>query len=265
MATVVFFHAHPDDEAIATGGTMAKMASEGHRVILVTATRGELGEVPEGMLEEGETLGEVRERELALASKALGVSRLEFLGYRDSGMLGESTNQDSVSFWQADLEEAARRLASILEDERAEVLTTYDEHGGYGHPDHVQVHRVGVKAAELAQTPLVFMATPNRDAIKELMSRAAEFGVDAPDANDLDIETFGEPAERITTGVDVSGFLEPKRQAMRAHSSQIAESSFFLSMPDEAFAALWGTEYFIRLGADKEDEMETSLLQALPT
>ena len=160
MATIVFFHAHPDDEAIATGGTMAKMASEGHRVVLVTATRGELGEVPEGALVEGESLGEHRERELALASEALGVSRLEFLGYRDSGMLGESTNEDSVSFWQADLEEASRRLASILEEESAVVLTTYDEHGGYGHPDHVQVHRVGVRAAEIAKTPLVFLADP---------------------------------------------------------------------------------------------------------
>jgi LmbE family N-acetylglucosaminyl deacetylase len=240
MATIVFFHAHPDDEAIATGGTMAKMASEGHRVVLVTATRGELGEVPEGTLKAGETLGEVRERELALASEALGVSRLEFLGYRDSGMLGESTNEDSGSFWQADLEEASGRLASILEEENAQVLTTYDEHGGYGHPDHVQVHRVGVRAAEIAKTPLVFLATQNRDAVRDLMSRAEEFGVEAPDGIDLDFETFGEPAARITTEVDVSGFLEPKRQAMRAHPSQIAESSFFLSMPDEAFAALWG-------------------------
>src|ERR1700722_6993121 len=157
MATIVFFHAHPDDEAIATGGTMAKMASEGHRVVLVTATRGELGEVPEGALKDGETLGEVREKELAAASRALGVSRLEFLGYRDSGMLGESTNEDSVSFWQA-----------TLEEENAQVLTTYDEHGGYGHPDHVQVHRVGVRAAEIAKTPLVFLATPNRDAIRDL-------------------------------------------------------------------------------------------------
>ena len=264
MATIVFFHAHPDDEAIATGGTMAKMASEGHRVVLVTATRGELGEVPEGALKDGETLGEVREKELAAASRALGVSRLEFLGYRDSGMLGESTNEDSDSFWQADLEEASGRLASILEEENAQVLTTYDEHGGYGHPDHVQVHRVGVRAAEIAKTPLVFLATPNRDAIRDLMSRAEEFGVDAPEGVDLDLETFGEPAERITTGVDVSGFLESKRQAMRAHSSQIAESSFFLAMPDEAFAAIWGTEYFIRLGAEKADEMETSLLDGLP-
>src|ERR1700722_5343182 len=168
MATIVFFHAHPDDEAIATAGTMAKMASEGHRVVLVTATRGELGEVPEGVLTEGETLGEVREKELALASEVLGVSRLEFLGYRDSGMLGESTNEDSDSFWRADLEEASGRLASILEEENAQVLTTYDEHGGYGHPDHVQVHRVGVRAAEIAKTPLVFLATPNRDAIRDL-------------------------------------------------------------------------------------------------
>src|ERR1700678_4179126 len=161
MATVVFFHAHPDDEAIATGGTMAKMASEGHRVILVTATRGELGEVPPGMLQDGETLAELRQRELDRACEALGVSRREYLGYRDSGMLGEESNEDPACFWQADLAEASLRLASILESEQAEVLTTYDEHGGYGHPDHVQVHRVGVRAAEIAKTPRVFMATQN--------------------------------------------------------------------------------------------------------
>ena len=263
MATIVFFHAHPDDEAITTAGTMAKMASEGHRVILVTATRGELGEVPPGILAEGETLAEVRERELTLASKALHVSRLEFLGYRDSGMLGEETNQDSASFWQADLEEASRKLASILEQEHADVLTTYDEHGVYGHPDHVQVHRVGVRAAEIARTPIVYMATQNRDSIRELMGRAGELGVDAPDVNDLDVDTFGEPAERITTEVDVTSYLGAKREAMRAHASQISESSFFLSMPDEAFAALWGTESFIRLGADRPSQLETSLLEAL--
>lgn len=260
MATAVFFHAHPDDEAIATGGTMAKMASEGHRVILVTATRGELGEVPPGMLEDGEELADLRKLELDRACKALGVSRMEFLGYRDSGMLGEETNKDPVSFWQADLEEASRRLASILEEEHAEVLTTYDEHGGYGHPDHIQVHRVGVRAAEIAGTPRVFLATMNRDRVRELMDNAAELGVEPPDQDGMDFDTFGEPAARITTAVDVSGFLDSKKLAMQAHESQISESSFFLSMPDEAFAAIWGTEWFIRLGTTPSEPLETSLL-----
>jgi len=244
---------------------MAKMASEGHRVILVTATRGELGEVPPGILQDGETLTEVRERELELAGKALGVSRTEFLGYRDSGMLGEDSNQDPASFWQADVEEASLRLASILREEQAEVLTTYDEHGVYGHPDHVQVHRVGVRAAEIAGTPRVFMATQNRDRVVDLIENAADFGVDPPARPDLDLEAFGEPADRITTAVDVSAFLDSKRQAMQAHASQISADSFFLSMPDDAFAQIWGTEWYIRIGAPRSEQLETSLLGSPPS
>ena len=119
----------------------------------------------------------IRERELEAASRSLGVARGAFLGYKDSGMAGEPSNDDPECFWQADLEEASRRLAAILEEERADVLTVYDEHGGYGHPDHIQVHRVGVIAAEMAGTPSVFMATQNRDRVQELMSNAAELGV----------------------------------------------------------------------------------------
>jgi LmbE family N-acetylglucosaminyl deacetylase len=259
MATAVFFHAHPDDEAIATGGTMAKMAEAGHRVVLVTATRGELGEVPDGMVGDGETLADLRDRELGEASRILGVSRREFLGYRDSGMEGEQTNEDPTSFWKADLEEASRRLADLLDEERADVLTIYDEHGGYGHPDHVQVHRVGALAAEMAGTPIVFMATLNRDHVRGLMSRVEELGVDPPGGENPDVETFGEPASRITTNVDVTKFLDAKRSAMRAHASQISDSSFFLSLPDDAFATAFGTEWSIHLGSDRNGEFATSL------
>jgi LmbE family N-acetylglucosaminyl deacetylase len=249
MATAVFFHAHPDDEAIATGGTMAKMAADGHRVVLVTATRGELGEVPESLAATGETLAELRDGELGKACEILGVHRREFLGYRDSGMAGDPSNEDPACFWQADTEEASKRLASLLEQEDAEVLTIYDEHGGYGHPDHVQVHRVGLRAAEIARTPAVFMATINRDRVRDLMGRAEELGVEPPNGGP-DVDTFGEPESRITAAVDVSGFLVEKKDAMRAHASQIAESSFFLSMPDEIFELVWGTEWYIRLPHD---------------
>jgi LmbE family N-acetylglucosaminyl deacetylase len=259
MATAVFFHAHPDDEAIATGGTMAKMAAEGHRIVLVTATRGELGLTPEDVVGVGESLAMVRERELELAGKLLGVSRREFLGYRDSGMAGEDSNEDPTNFWKADIEEAAKRLADLLEEEKADVLTIYDEHGGYGHPDHIQVHRVGARAGELARTPSVYMATLNRDRVLELMERAEELGVDGPNREDFEPDAFGEPEARITNAVDVTGFLEQKRGAMRAHASQISETSFFLSMPDDVFALMFGTEWYIRLGAPKSG-MSGSLL-----
>ncbi len=260
MASVVFFHAHPDDEAIATGGTMARYASEGHRVVLVCATRGELGEVADGVLADGEALHERRTEEVAAAADILGVSRVEFLGYHDSGMADEPTNTAPGAFAAADVDEAAARLAEILRDESAEVLTVYDENGNYGHPDHIQVHRVGIRAAELAGTPRVYESTMNRDFIRELIrTRLAEMPEvadleDAPDPDEFDI---GMPAEVITTTVDVSDFVEAKRAAMAAHASQIGPESFFLQLPPDAFAASFGQEWFIRRGPERASAEDT--------
>jgi LmbE family N-acetylglucosaminyl deacetylase len=261
--TLVTFHAHPDDEAIATGGIMARAAAEGNRVVLVVATRGEVGEVDDGFLAPGETLAERRVVETGRAAEALGVARVEFLGYRDSGMEGEPTNDAEGSFWSADIEEAAARLAAILEEEDADVLTVYDARGGYGHPDHVQVHRVGVRAGELAGTPRVYESTLNRDHIQRLMAARPgdlAIGDDAPDPSQFD--TMGSQESQITTTVDVRDFVENKRAAMRAHASQISESSFFLSMPDEAFRDAFGWEWFIRRG-DRPDAPETSVFDGL--
>lgn len=246
MATVTFFHAHPDDEAIATGGTMVSLAEQGHRVILVTATRGELGEVDEGFLDPGETLAERRAVELAEAARVLGTARQLFLGYEDSGMEGEPSAERPGCFATADVDEASGRLAAILEEESVDVLVVYDEHGGYGHPDHVQVHQVGMAAADRAGTPVVYMATMDRDFMIELRRQAAEseFG---PEDNLEGAETMGEPSVRITTEVDVSPWVSVKRDAMRAHASQIGEESFFLSMPDDVFATVWGQEWYIRV------------------
>lgn len=229
---------------------MALLASQGHRVVLVTATRGELGEAPEGLLGPDESLSERRERELARACELLGVARHEFLGYRDSGMEGEPSNDDPSCFWQADVEEAASRLSELLSSEGADVLTVYDERGVYGHPDHVQVHRVGMRAAQLAGTSRVFMSTINRDHLVALAARAREFGFSDLDGVREDLDNLGVEAGRITTAIDVSEFLDLKRQAMAAHASQISEMSYFLSIPPEAFAAVWGTEWFIRVGAE---------------
>lgn len=258
MATIVSFHAHPDDESIGTGGSLARASAEGHRVVLVFATRGECGEVPDGFLDPSETLGERREQETRASAEILGADRLEFLGYRDSGMDGEPTNEDPACFWQADVAEAAARLAEILDEESADVLTIYDDHGGYGHPDHIQVHRVGLAAAATAGTPHVLEGTMNRDRMRELMEAARQAAIDAGqdtdefDENTPDVgddATFGSPASVITTAVDVRDQLDVKRASMRAHASQITEESFFLTMPDEAFASAFGTEWFIRHGA----------------
>ena len=269
MATVVFFHAHPDDESIATGGTMAKLAAEGHRVVLVVATRGEHGEVAEGFLAPGEELWQRREKETEASGRALGIARGEFLGYVDSGMIGTPENDAPESFWQADIDEAAERMAKILREESADVLTIYDDNGNYGHPDHIQVHRVGVRAAELAGVARVYESTLDRDYFQDLMKRAKELGMpDLPDAEEggdaAEAAEFemGKPGHQITTRVDVREFLDLKRRSMQAHRSQIAETSFFLAMPPEAFEATWGTEFYIRRDVP-EGTTEDSLVDGL--
>jgi LmbE family N-acetylglucosaminyl deacetylase len=143
MGTIVSFHAHPDDESIGTAGTLARAADAGHRVVLVFATRGELGKPVPGSLADGEQLSLRRSAECYASAEILGASRVEFLGFTDSGMMGEPTNDAPYCFWRAPVEHAARRLSVILDEEEPDVLTVYDDEGGYGHPDHIQVHRVG--------------------------------------------------------------------------------------------------------------------------
>lgn len=250
MATLVCFHAHPDDEAIGTGGTMAKAVAAGHRVVLVLATRGEEGEQIPGVVPDGEELGVWRERETRDSAALLGCHRVEFLGYRDSGMAGTPQNDAPESFWQADTDEAAGRLAEILADERADVVTVYDPHGVYGHPDHVAVHRVGTRAAEMAGVPRVYWATHNRDRTREMVEAAERAGtpVDPERTERADSDEFGMADADITHAVDVSEVLDLKRAAMAAHASQIAPDSFFLNLPDAEFAAAFGTEWFVRPG-----------------
>ncbi|MGH3843993.1 MAG: PIG-L family deacetylase [Pseudonocardiaceae bacterium] len=219
MATLVSFHAHPDDESIGGGGTLAKTSAGGHRV----------------------------------------VHRWEFLGYVDSGMMGAATNAHPGCFWQADIDQAAERLAAILDEERADALTIYDPTGITGHPDHIQVHRVGARAAALAGTAKVYEGTMNRTQVQRLVRQAAQFGIGSARL-DLDLDRFGTPEELITTVVDVREYLPLKRQAMAAHASQISETSFFLAMPPWAFALIWGHEYFIRRGVPPETR-ETELFE----
>ena len=255
----MFFHAHPDDEAIATGGTMARAHAEGHRVVLVVATDGAHGEVP-GDLADGETLADRRRAETARSAVALGVDRVEFLGYSDSGMTGWDGNDDPDSFWRAELDDAAGRLAEILREEHADVVTIYDWHGGYGHPDHIQVHRVGKRSAELVADDLpklrVLESTMNRDEMRRGLEMAKDLGADFGPDRDGD-ETFdpdgpmddgnpmGTPEAEITLSVDVTGYVDHKRAALTAHRSQVSDQSFFLQMPPEMFAQAFGREWFI--------------------
>ncbi len=250
MGTLVCFHAHPDDEAIQTGGSMARAVAEGHRVVLVVATNGEHGEVPDD-LAPGETLADRRRAETHASAEVLGVHRVAWLGFADSGMTGWDQNDHHESFHRAPLDEAAERLAAILREEDAEVLTVYDWHGGYGHPDHIKVHHVGHRAAELAGTPRVFEATMNRDAIARLMNlmssdQQQDFDPEGPSD---DGNPFGTPESELTHEVDVRAFVALKRASIACHASQVSDSSFFLSMHDEAFTAAFGTEWYIERGA----------------
>jgi LmbE family N-acetylglucosaminyl deacetylase len=259
MGTLVSFHAHPDDESIGTGGTIARAVDAGHRAVLVFATRGELGEPVPGVLAEGEQLTLRRTSEVYASAEVLGADRVEFLGFTDSGMIGEATNDAPWCFWQADVEHAARRLAVILAEEAPDVLTIYDDDGGYGHPDHIQVHRVGRRAAELAGVPVVVQGTINRDVVAEAFSRAAEMGVEVPEValEDAPPEgasaeegvtlavTFGKPQAELTHVVDVSGVVDRKRASMLAHASQIGADHFMASMPEEAFAFVFGAEWYL--------------------
>ena len=267
MATLVSFQAHPDDECITCAGAMRKASDEGHRVVLVVATRGEHGEVEPGFLDDGEQLSSRRVTETLESASILGVHRTEFLGYVDSGMMGTATNDAPGSFWQAPIDHAAERLAGILLEENADVLTVYDDNGSYGHPDHIQVHRVGLRAAELAGTPRVYQQTTNRDHLKRGMAafreRARAAGVEDTAGPDPDfVETLGKPEAEITAAVDVSAYVGQKRRAMRAHASQISEQSFWLTMPDDAFAYSFGTEWYIRDGQGP-GITETDLMAAL--
>jgi LmbE family N-acetylglucosaminyl deacetylase len=260
MGTLVCFHAHPDDESISTGGSMARAHTEGHRVVLVVATNGEHGEVPDD-LGPGETLVDRRRAETQRSAAVLGVDHIVWLGYTDSGMTGWEQNHHPGSFFLAPLDEAAGRLAEVLRAEQADVLTIYDWHGNYGHPDHVKVHHVGVRAAALVANDLpelkVFEATMNRDQIARLFAEAVAEGMELDPDQEFDPEgpaddgnPFGEPESVLTHAVDVVAHVGAKRRAIACHGSQVTDSSFFLSMPEERFAAAFGTEWFIERGRE---------------
>jgi LmbE family N-acetylglucosaminyl deacetylase len=246
--TLVCFHAHPDDESMLTAGTMAKVAAGGDRVVLVVATRGERGEAA-GV----DDLGVARLEELERSAAALAVARVEVLGYGDSGSGPE--RPPAHSFVAVPIDESAERLAAILRDEAADVLTIYDPLGGYGHPDHVRVHDVGRAAAQLAGTPVVLEATISRDLLALAAQVVPTLGFDLPaDVVPPDLSTVYTAAADITHTIDVSAYLAAKRASMEAHVSQttggttVRTLAAFLALPGDLFAAAFGTEWFVDRG-----------------
>jgi N-acetyl-1-D-myo-inositol-2-amino-2-deoxy-alpha-D-glucopyranoside deacetylase len=264
---VLFVHAHPDDEVIGSGATMAKYAAEGAHVTLVTCTLGEEGEilVPDLLhlaSDKEDGLGQHRIGELAAAMKALGVSDHRFLGgagrWRDSGMMGTTANERPNCFWQADMDEAAGELVAVIREVRPQVVVTYNENGGYGHPDHIQAHRVTVAALDAAADPsrypdagpawepakFYYLALPKSllrqgFEIMKAMGEEAPFGVTSPD--DL---PFGDPDETVTTQVDARDYLDAKVEAMRAHATQIAVDGPLFALSNNIGQRAFGFEHF---------------------
>ena len=248
--TLVAFHAHPDDEALLTGGTLARAAAEGHRVVLVVATSGEAGLVADRQT--GPRLAARRRQELRAAATALGCARVEVLDYADSGMHGEAGGE--AAFARADVESAAHRLAAILREEAADVLTVYDPAGGYGHPDHVQVHLVGSRAAELAGTPVVLEATVDRTALQRVLRVVSRLpGIPADFAPGRFDRAFSD-RQAITHAVDVRAQADAKRAALAAHVSQTVSDdgsrtlAVLLRLPRPLFRRVLGTEWFVERG-----------------
>jgi LmbE family N-acetylglucosaminyl deacetylase len=246
-------HAHPDDESIGTGGVLAKYAAEGVRTVLVTCTNGEMGDGPGGVKpgEQGHdpnAVVDVRRAELEASCKILNVAHLEMLGYRDSGMMGWPQNDDEDAFWNTPVDDAAARLAALMDRYRPDVVVTYDDNGFYGHPDHIQAHRITVRAIERTGIPAKLYETAvAREEVVQMYARFKELGIELDGAEELDPDSppFGVPRETITTVVDVAPYVDLKRDAIAAHASQ-TDSDWFLKIPPDAFRAIFSRESFVR-------------------
>ncbi len=267
MATLLLVHAHPDDESISTGGVMLHAHRDGHRVVLVTATRGEEGEIHNmDAASVRPRLGEVRTEELRRACEILQVDRQEFLGYRDSGMAGTPSNEDARSFHVAPLAEAGERLAALLREERPDVVVTYTPDGTYGHPDHIKAHHTTIAALDLLEregwrpAKLYLQAVP-RGFMRAMAERAREAGVEVPAGA---MRIVGIPDEEITTVVDVTDVVARKRAAFAAHVSQNDPDSPFQTMAEQILVAVFGFErYVLARGGLGEERPERSLFAGL--
>ncbi len=263
---ILLVHAHPDDETINNGATMALYASLGADVTLVTCTRGEEGEVLVPGLShlassDQDLLGAHREIELANAMKALGITDYRFLGhYRDSGMMGTDQNNRPDVFWQAGLDSAARELVNIIEEVKPHVLITYDEIGGYGHPDHIQAHRVAMRASELAtwQIQKIYWNTMPKSVIAESIAKMKEIGSDFFGAETADDLPFAKDDSLVTTLIDGNEFVQAKMDAMKAHETQIALDGPFFALSNNLGLQVWGHEYYTLVKGNKSAPFDSA-------
>jgi LmbE family N-acetylglucosaminyl deacetylase len=266
--TLVAFHAHPDDEALFTGGTLARCSAEGHRVVLVVATSGERGLT--GSAGAGGDLGAVRAAELDRAALALGVARVVNLGYGDSG-LNEPAVPPPGSFCAAPVEEAAARLRAVLDEESADLLTVYDEAGGYGHRDHVRVREVGLLAAAgAAKPPRVLEATVDRDALQRGVRLLNRLGVRPGGVRATDFDRAYRGRAEITHVLDVRRYVRAKQAALAAHASQATGGQnvrtvwLLARLPWPLSRLVLGREWFVEVGAPVPANPRNELFPAGP-
>jgi LmbE family N-acetylglucosaminyl deacetylase len=274
MSTLLIVHAHPDDEVFGTGGTIARYSRTGHRVVVVYATGGEAGEMFHPEIDEDEgrkRLGELRQLEAREACRVLGTEDVYFLGYRDSGMRDTEENKHPGAFMNAELDEAAGRLLDVMRATQPDVVVTYDESGGYGHPDHVRTHEVALEAFDRArQEPggpkKLYYSTRSRRDFRRYAEAASEFGLKIPWLpDDFNFDEYGLPDEDITAYIDISDFAPLKKRALAVHKTQIKPDFFYLSMPDEAMKKLQGAEFFVRAyPPHKRGEREDDLFAGVP-
>jgi LmbE family N-acetylglucosaminyl deacetylase len=263
--TLMAVHAHPDDEATGTGGVLARYAAEGFQTVLVTCTDGGCGDAPGGIKPDQDGFDRdavvaLRQVELAASCAVLKISHLELLGYADSGMMGWPANDAPDAFWNTPVDEAAAKLADLMRQYQPDVVVTYDENGFYGHPDHIQAHRITMAAVASTGIPAkVYWTTAPRSKMEEFGRVMREFGADwdepepvgtvaadaAPAAAEPRME-IGLPDEQITTWVDTTEFGSQKFDALAAHASQ-TENIFFLRLGRERFTEMMGVETFVRV------------------
>jgi N-acetyl-1-D-myo-inositol-2-amino-2-deoxy-alpha-D-glucopyranoside deacetylase len=287
---VLFVHAHPDDEAMGTGGTIARLVAEGVRVDLVTCTDGAEGEIHDPTLDHDEArprLAEIRAAELACSVDALGGGAIHqhLLGYRDSGMIGTDANAHPDCFWKADLEEATRRLVAIVEETRPSVIVTYDENGNYGHPDHINAARIARNAYQAArgeswEVARFYEIAWIRERWAELMTAMQERGIGLPwdlnevvadtppastddaassevsaavEAEETEADDFGRADADVTTRVDVSAHTDAKRRSMDCHRTQRQDMGWLLGLPDDLAEMAMATEAYVLRWLDGAD------------
>jgi N-acetyl-1-D-myo-inositol-2-amino-2-deoxy-alpha-D-glucopyranoside deacetylase len=266
---LLLVHAHPDDETINNGATMAMYAALGAQVTLVTCTRGEEGEV---LVEEhshkaaahDDLLGDHRVIELADAMKALGVADHRFLGepnikYRDSGMMGTEPNDRPDNFWKADFDAATEQLVKVIDEVKPHVLITYDEFGGYGHPDHIQAHRVAMAAADRSdwQIEKIYWNVTPRSVMQQGIDAMKAAGTDFMGVDSADDLPFAKDDSFVTAHIDGNEYVEAKMAAMRAHATQISVDGPFFALSNNLGLQVWGNEYYTLVKGEKSGELDT--------